>query len=134
MAKTPTSELFSTLRTYFNQLSEGERTPAEVATAFNGWAKESAESIKAKIAEEVEASVSKMGFIKREEYDLLLQRVSQLEKSSSPKGSNKGGTAEKSAKVSAKESAKASTRRPTKAPTKVSDSTAKKRAIKKASK
>jgi len=80
MAKTPASELFSTLRTYFNQLSDGERTPAEVATALNGWAKESAESVKAKIAEEVEATVSKMGFIKREEYDQLLQRVDQLEK------------------------------------------------------
>jgi BMFP domain-containing protein YqiC len=80
MAKTPASEIFSTLKTYFNQLSDGERTPAEVATAFNGWAKESAESIKGKIAEEVESTVSKMGFIKREEYELLLQRVSQLEK------------------------------------------------------
>lgn len=80
MAKTPASELFSTLKTYFNQLSDGERTPAEVANALNGWAKESAESVKAKIAEEVEATVSKMGFIKREEYDLLLTRVSQLEK------------------------------------------------------
>ena len=80
MAKTPASELFSTLKTYFNQLSDGERTPAEVATALNGWAKESAESVKAKIAEEVEAAVSKMGFIKREEYDLLLHRVDQLEK------------------------------------------------------
>lgn len=85
MAKSPTSELFSTLKTYFNQLSDGERTPAEVATAFNGWAKESAESVKAKIAEEVEATVSKMGFIKREEYDLLLARVSQLEQSASLK-------------------------------------------------
>ena len=85
MAKTPVNEIFSTLKTYFNQLSEGERTPAEVASAFNGWAKESAESIKAKIAEEVEATVLKMGFIKREEYELLLKRVSQLEKESSKK-------------------------------------------------
>lgn len=84
MAKTPASELFSTLKSYFNQLSEGERSPSEVATALNGWAKESAESIKAKIAEEVEATVSKMGFIKREEYELLLARVSQLEKGTSP--------------------------------------------------
>ena len=85
MAKTPVNEIFSTLKTYFNQLSDGERTPAEVASAFNGWAKESAESVKAKIAEEVEATVSKMGFIKREEYELLLKRVSQLEKESSKK-------------------------------------------------
>jgi BMFP domain-containing protein YqiC len=85
MAKTPVNEIFSTLKTYFNQLSEGERTAAEVASAFNGWAKESADSIKAKIAEEVEATVLKMGFIKREEYELLLKRVSQLEKESSKK-------------------------------------------------
>ena len=79
MAKTPTGELFSTLKSYFNQLTEGERTPTEVATALNDWARESAESIKAKIAEEVEGTVSKMGFIKREEYDKLVARVTQLE-------------------------------------------------------
>lgn len=80
MAKTPTSELFSTLKGYFNQLSEGERTPTEVASALNDWARESAESVKAKIAEEVEATVSKMGFVKREEYDKLVARVTSLEK------------------------------------------------------
>ena len=79
MAKTPTSELFSTLKGYFNQLSEGERTPTEVASALNDWARESAESVKAKIAEEVEATVSKMGFVKREEYDKLVARVTSLE-------------------------------------------------------
>lgn len=80
MAKTPTSELFSTLKGYFNQLSEGERTPTEVASALNDWARESAESVKSKIAEEVEATVSKMGFVKREEYDKLVARVASLEK------------------------------------------------------
>ena len=80
MAKSPTSEIFSTLKSYFNQLSEGERTPTEVASAFNDWARESAESVKAKIAEEVEATVSKMGFVKREEYDKLVNRVAALEK------------------------------------------------------
>jgi BMFP domain-containing protein YqiC len=79
MAKTPTGELFSTLKSYFNQLTDGERTPTEVASALNDWARESAESVKAKIGEEVEATVSKMGFIKREEYELLLARVSKLE-------------------------------------------------------
>jgi BMFP domain-containing protein YqiC len=82
MAKSPTSEIFSTLKSYFNQLSEGERTPTEVASAFNDWARESAESVKAKIAEEVEATVSKMGFVKREEYDKLVNRVAALEKKS----------------------------------------------------
>jgi hypothetical protein len=76
----PTSEFFSTLKGYFNALSEGERTPTEVASAFNEWAREGAESIKAKIAEEVEATVLKMGFIKRDEYEKLLARVDKLER------------------------------------------------------
>ena len=122
MAKTPASEPFSTLKTYFNQLSDGERTPAEVATALNGWAKESAESVKAKIAEEVEATVSKMGFIKREEYDLLLQRVDQLEKASAKKRS----VATRTTKVSEK--------LPKASKVKVAAQSEKKRTIKKASK
>jgi BMFP domain-containing protein YqiC len=85
MAKTPAGELFTTLKSYFNQLTEGERTPTEVASALNDWARESAESVKAKIAEEVETTVSKMGFIKREEYEKLVARVNSLEKSSSNK-------------------------------------------------
>ena len=83
MAKAPASEIFSTLKGYLNQLSEGEKTPTEVASAFNEWAREGAESVKAKIAEEVEASVAKMGFVKRDEYEKLLKRVSALEKKSS---------------------------------------------------
>ncbi len=98
MAKTPANEIFSTLKTYFNQLSEGERTPTEVASAFNEWARESAESVKAKIAEEVEATVSKMGFIKREEYELLLERVSSLESSISPKKTAEKATKKRTAK------------------------------------
>lgn len=85
MAKTPTGELFTTLKSYFNQLTEGDRTPTEVASALNDWARESAESVKAKIAEEVEVTVSKMGFIKREEYEKLVARVNSLEKSTSAK-------------------------------------------------
>lgn len=84
MAKTPVNELFSTLKSYINQLSDGERTPNEVASALNGWARESAESVKAKVAEEVEAQVRKMGFIKRDEYEKLLARVDKLERTKSP--------------------------------------------------
>lgn len=80
MAKNSAGELFSTLRGHFNALTEGELTPTEAASALNDWARESAESFKAKIAEEVEAHVAKMGFIKRDEYDALLARVSELEK------------------------------------------------------
>ena len=81
MAKNPTplTELFATLKGYINQLSSGERSASEVGSALNDWARDSAESIKAKIHEEVETTVSKMGFIKREEFDALLVRVSKLE-------------------------------------------------------
>jgi BMFP domain-containing protein YqiC len=130
MAKTPTSELFSTLKIYFNQLSDGERTPTEVATALNGWARESAESIKAKISEEVEASVSKMGFVKQEEYDALLQRVAKLEQDSAKKSSVKTSpkaTAKSSTKAPLKSSVRTSTK---KSPEKIG----KKRTTKKASK
>lgn len=92
MAKSPTGELFSTLKGYFNALSEGEKSPTEVASALNDWARESAESVKAKISEEVESTVSKMGFIKREEYELLLARVEKLEKHSGKKSSAKKST------------------------------------------
>lgn len=107
MAKVPPSEILSTLRGYFHQLSEGEKTPTEVASAFNEWAREGAESVKAKIAEEVEATVSKMGFIKREEYAKLLARVDALEKKSSPKKATvKKSTVKKSVKKVAKKASK----------------------------
>jgi BMFP domain-containing protein YqiC len=81
MAKTQPSEIFSTLKGYVQKLSDGERTPAEIGAALNDWAKESAESVKSKIHEEVESVVLKMGFIKREEFDALAAEVAALKKS-----------------------------------------------------
>lgn len=78
MAKA-SNDLFSTLRTYLTKVTEGERTPAEVAAAFNSWARESADALKAKIHEEVESSVAKMGFIKRDEFDRLAAQVAALD-------------------------------------------------------
>jgi BMFP domain-containing protein YqiC len=69
------NDLFSSLKTYLTKLSDGEKTPQEVAAALNAWARESADSLKAKIHEEVEAAVLKMGFVKREEFDRLVARV-----------------------------------------------------------
>lgn len=109
MAKTPTGELFSTIKSYFNQLTDGERTPTEVASALNDWARESAESVKAKIAEEVESTVSKMGFIKREEYELLLKRVTELEKGKVKKSAPSKSTTSASKKVSVKKAIKKAT-------------------------
>jgi BMFP domain-containing protein YqiC len=115
MAKS-SNDLFATLRTYVSKVTEGEKSPAEVAAALNGWARESADALKSKIHEEVEASVAKMGFVKREEFDRLAAQVAAL----------KGGTLAK--KSSAKKSA------PKKAATKKSaakKSAPKKKAVKK---
>ena len=84
MAKS-SNDLFSTLRTYISKVSEGEKSPAEVAAAVNGWARESAEALKSKIHEEVEASVAKMGFVKREEFDRLAAQVNAISGKKAPK-------------------------------------------------
>jgi len=110
---TPLSELFATLKGYVNQLSAGERSPSEVGSALNDWARDSAESIKAKIHEEVDASVSKMGFIKRDEFEALQQRLEKLEKKNSQPLSKKEkkkevkNPAKNSVKNSVKKSARA---------------------------
>ncbi|MDP1721279.1 MAG: hypothetical protein Q8L08_09855 [Candidatus Nanopelagicaceae bacterium] len=64
-------DLFSTLRVYLSKINEGEHTPAEVVASLNTWLRESGEAIKLKVEEEVEQAVSKMGFVKQEEFDKL---------------------------------------------------------------
>ena len=112
MAKA-SNDLFSTLRTYLSKVTEGERSPAEVAAAVNSWARESAEALKAKIHEEVDASVSKMGFIKREEFDRLAAQVATLsagkpavKKSTTKKAPAKKSVKKSTVKKSAKKAAK----------------------------
>jgi BMFP domain-containing protein YqiC len=102
MAKS-SNDLFSTLRTYISKVTEGEKSPAEVAAALNGWARESADAVKSKIHEEVEASVAKMGFVKREEFDRLAAQVAAMKggtpskKSAAKKAAPKKAAAKKSA-------------------------------------
>lgn len=117
MAKA-SNDLFSTLRTYLTKVTEGERTPAEVAAAVNSWARESADALKAKIHEEVESSVAKMGFIKRDEFDRLSAQVAALsgksasskkptaKKSDSTKSSAKKASAKKAKKAVVKKAVK----------------------------
>ena len=108
------NDLFSTLRTYISKVTEGERTPAEVAAAVNSWARESADALKAKIHEEVEASVAKMGFIKREEFDRLAAQVAALGGKKAPvkKAAAKKSPVKKPAKkVAAKKSFKKAVKR-----------------------
>jgi len=74
------NDLFSSLRTYLNKVSEGERTPAELANALNTWVKQSGDVLKSKIDEEVHNTVSRMGFIKREEFEELRAQLDALKK------------------------------------------------------
>ena len=97
MAKS-SNDLFSTLRTYISKVTEGKKSPAEVAAALNGWVRESADALKSKIHEEVEASVAKMGFVKREEFDRLAAQVAAMKGgSSTKKAAPKKAAAKKSA-------------------------------------
>ena len=114
MAKAPVHEVFSTLKSYARKLSDGERTPAEIASALNDWAHESGQTLKAKISEEVEAAVLKMGFVKREEFDALVREVKALKKGSkSPakKSATKKAPVKKSAAKKATKPVKKSTKR-----------------------
>ena len=99
MAKS-SNDLFATLRTYVSKVTEGEKSPAEVAAALNGWARESADALKSKIHEEVEASVAKMGFVKREEFDALAKEVAALKKSAPVKKAAKKSAPKKVIKKS----------------------------------
>ena len=114
MAKAPVNEVFSTLKSYARKLSDGERTPAEIASALNDWAHESGQTLKAKISEEVEAAVLKMGFVKREEFDALVREVNTLKKGKkSPvkKSATKKAPVKKSAAKKAAKPVKKSTKR-----------------------
>lgn len=72
------NDLLSALRTYLSKVSSGEKTPQEMAAALNAWARESGESIKQRVEEEVARSVKKMGFAKQEELDRLAREVELL--------------------------------------------------------
>lgn len=114
MAKQPVNEVFSTLKSYARKLSDGERTPAEIASALNDWAHESGQSLKAKITEEVEAAVLKMGFVKREEFDALVREVNALKKgkkSPANKSAAKKAAVKKSPAKKATKPVKKSTKR-----------------------
>jgi hypothetical protein len=79
------NDLFASLRTYLNKVSDGERTPAELANALNAWVKQSGDVLKSKIDEEVHNTVTRIGFIKRDEFDELKAEFEEFKKSQSSK-------------------------------------------------
>lgn len=120
-------EIFSVLRNYLSKLSGGEKSPAEVATALKNWLEESGEVIKARVESEIESAASRMGFVRQDDLELLLQRLADLESRTAPSAS------ESAEKVKSAPQSKTAPRKKSAAPNKKSqapsskDSTPKKK-------
>ena len=72
------NDIFSTLRTYLSKVTDGDKNASEVASTVNQWLREGGEALKIKIEDEAERSVSKMGFVKRGEFEALKEEVARL--------------------------------------------------------
>ena len=79
------NDIFSTLRTYLGKVTDGDKNASEVASTVNQWLREGGEALKIKIEDEVERSVSKMGFVKRGEFEALKEEVARLKMGKSSK-------------------------------------------------
>lgn len=104
------SDIKATIKSLIENVQLGNKSGTEVAQSVNLFLKEGGEAIKLKIEDEVERSVSKMGFVKRGEFEALKQEVAALKKgvatkksaASSPKKSvNKSAPEETSSKKNA---------------------------------
>ena len=82
------SDLKATIKSLIENVQLGNKSGTEVASSVNLWLKEGGEALKVKIEDEVERSVSKMGFVKRGEFEALKQEVAALKKGS-PKSAQK---------------------------------------------
>jgi BMFP domain-containing protein YqiC len=108
------NDLKATIKSLIENVQLGNKSGTEVASSVNLWLKEGGEALKVKIEDEVERSVSKMGFVKRGEFEALKQEVAALKKGSaksSPKKAAKkapkeNASAKKVVKKTAKKSAK----------------------------
>jgi len=97
------SDIKATIKSLIENLQLGNKSGTEVAQSVNLWLKEGGEALKVKIEDEVERSVSKMGFVKRGEFEALKQEVAALKKggASAKKSTATKSTAKKAAKKSA---------------------------------
>ena len=106
------NDIKATIKSIIENVQLGNKSGTEVAQSVNVWLKEGGEALKIKIEDEVERSVSKMGFVKRGEFEALKQEVAALKKggagSSAKKTAAKKTAAKKTAvkKPVAKKSAK----------------------------
>ena len=88
------SDIKATIKSLIENVQLGNKSGTEVAQSVNIWLKEGGEALKVKIEDEVERSVSKMGFVKRGEFEALKQEVAALKKGGA---SVKKSTAKKTA-------------------------------------
>jgi polyhydroxyalkanoate synthesis regulator phasin len=73
------SDLNSVLKKYLATLGKNEASAAEVAKSVRTWVVENGEIAKEKIEKQVEETVSRMGFVKVSDLDILAKRISELE-------------------------------------------------------
>ena len=73
------SDLNSVLKKYLATLGKNEATAAEIAMSVRSWVVENGEIAKEKIEKQIEETVSRMGFVKVSDLDILAKRISELE-------------------------------------------------------
>jgi BMFP domain-containing protein YqiC len=96
------NDLKATIKSLIENVQLGNKSGTEVASSVNLWLKEGGEALKVKIEDEVERSVSKMGFVKRGEFEALKQEVAALKigtpNTSPKKNAKKAATTKKATK------------------------------------
>ncbi len=99
------NDIKATIKSLIENVQLGNKSGSEVAQSVNIWLKEGGEAIKVKIEDEVERSVSKMGFIKRGEFEALKQEVAALKKGGATKRAATSSTKKRASTTGATKSA-----------------------------
>jgi BMFP domain-containing protein YqiC len=105
------SDIKATIKSIIENVQLGNKSGTEVAQSVNLFLKEGGEAIKVKIEDEVERSVSKMGFVKRGEFEALKQEVAALKKGGATSSIKKSSATSKK-KVAKKAVKKAAAKKP----------------------
>jgi hypothetical protein len=100
------SDIKATIKSIIENVQLGNKSGTEVAQSVNVWLKEGGEALKIKIEDEVERSVSKMGFVKRGEFEALKQEVAALKKGGRGSSAKKNAAGKPAVKKSAKKAVK----------------------------
>jgi hypothetical protein len=95
------SDIKATIKSIIENVQLGNKSGTEVAQSVNVWLKEGGEALKIKIEDEVERSVSKMGFVKRGEFEALKQEVAALKKGGAGNSAKKTASKKTASKKSA---------------------------------